>query len=124
MTLHSFAIKAVALLLTVAVLFLMVACSGLLSPPSLDNSNPKEFTENQIIENTITETTLEETITEEVYLGEILEVEEKISELLLQEDRIEEVLLCETIYVNQDRIEDFSINGRVANLFGDGIELL
>ena len=123
MTLHNLAIKAVALALTVAVLLLMVACSGLLSSPTLDDSNSKDFTENQIIENTITETTIQEIITEEIYLSEILEVEEKISELLLQEDRIEEVLLCKTVYVNQERIEEFSENSQMAKMFGDGIEL-
>lgn len=70
-------------------------------------------------ENVLHEGILYEHIDEEIYLKEIVVAEDKISEILIQNDKIDEVLLCQTIYIPQNHIQDFSENSQVSTLFKD-----
>ena len=88
--------------------------------------NPQVIVENTEVENIEKETVLAEHITSEIYLEEFILAENKITELLLEEETIEEVLFCQTIYVSEENIDEFSEHSQISQIFGDekGIKTL
>ena len=117
--------KIVILIISIMVLFL-VACNSkqdLINNDNTDTINQEIINQEIINQEIINEDILHQVISEEIYIKEILIVEQELSEILLQEDRIEEVLLCQTIYVDQNNIEEFSNNSQMAQLFSNDIEL-
>lgn len=62
-------------------------------------------------------------LADDIYAKEILVVENKITELLLEENTVEEVLMCQTIYISQESIAEFSENSQISKLFGNKINL-
>lgn len=118
--------KLLSLLLIVTMLLSITACSSQSSSTEtagLSDPNPQVSVENIETENIETENTLTEFITSEIYLTELVIAEDKIEELLLEEETIDEVLLCQTIYVPQENIEEFSEHSQAAGLFGDEVDL-
>lgn len=72
-----------------------------------------EKTEKEIVENT-------------KYEGYVLEkeiVEKEITELLLEDKTVEDVISCQTIYVSQNNIDEFSKNSQTAQLFGNNMDI-
>lgn len=88
-----------------------------------DNLNEDILTENVLTELEFNEDVVSEFITQEIYLEEIVLAEDKISELLLEDDTVSDVLSCQTIYVSQNNIEEFSENSQAAGLFGKDVDL-
>lgn len=119
-------VKTVALVLVLSMLFSLIGCSTAPNP-SLPNSNQQQIenvqTESIIVESIQTEGVYYEHISTEIYQEELVLAEQKITELLLEEETIEEVVLCQSIYVSQDNLEEFSKNSQMAGLFGDDIDL-
>ena len=110
------------------VLVLSIICSTTACSKEADNSDPLDPNPNVIVENTETEnieteTVLSEHITSEIYLEEIVLAEDKITELLLAEETIDEVLLCQTIYVSEENIDEFSAHSQIAGLFGEDVDI-
>lgn len=117
MRLNRFIKKIITLILSLLICFNLPGCSS---------ENPGSISGDDTIDpngSTLVENKLYETILSESYLKEFILVENKVSELLIQDDKIKEVLLCETIYVPQDSISEFSKNSQTAKLFGEGIDL-
>lgn len=117
MRLNRFIKKFITLILSLLICFNLPGCSS---------ENPGSISGDDTIDpngSTLVENKLYETILSESYLKEFILVENKVSELLIQDDKIKEVLLCETIYVPQDSISEFSKNSQTAKLFGEGIDL-
>lgn len=113
----------ISLLLIFSIMFSTVACSSTVPNTTLSDPNSQTTVENVETENIITETVLTEFITSEIYLEEMIIAEEKISELLLEEETITEVMLCKSIYVPQDKIDEFAANDQAAQLFGDEVDI-
>ena len=88
-----------------------------------DNLAENYLTENVITELVYNEDVVSEFITQEVYLKEVVIAEDKITELLLEEESINDVLSCQTIYVPQDSIDEFSQHSQADKLFGESIDL-
>lgn len=114
--------------LTFSIIISLIGCSKKPSSTGLSDPDSQTTVEDLMTETVMTETENSETIlseyiTNEVYLEEIILAEDKITELLLEEDSIEEVKMCQTIYVPQDNIDEFSKNSQMAQLFGDEINL-
>lgn len=101
--------------LSVFMCFTFCACSSQSGSESGKTINPngKTLVENKLYENVLSES----------YITEFIVAENKIKESLIQDDRIEEILLCNTIYIPQDNIEEFSKNSETSKLFGDNIDL-
>ena len=115
--------RIISLLLTLIIVFSLIACSGKSVSSDLSDPNEQMIVESIDIENILAENTISEFITEEIYLNEIIIAEDKIAELLLEESTINEVLLCKVIYVPQDHIEEFSANSQTAQLFDSNLDL-
>lgn len=120
------AFKKIVIFIIVMQLLVLCACGSTNNPSSINDSGDitSDIIEQDMInQDIITQDVLNQVITKEIYMKELLIVEDNITEILLQEDRIEEVLLCQTIYVAQDNIAEFSNNSKMASLFGEGIDL-
>ena len=119
-------IKSIVLVLVLSMVLSLIGCSTA-PKPSLPDSNQLQIeniqTEQIIVENTEVENIYYEHITTEIYQEELILAEQKITELLLEEETIEEVVLCQSIYVSQDNIEEFSKNSQTAALVGDDVDL-
>lgn len=115
--------RILSLILIFSIIIATVGCSSSPPPPTLSNPDEHVIVENIETENIITEETLTEFITTEIYLEEMIIAEDKITEVLLEEETINEVLLCKTIYVPQERLDEFAENSQIAHLFGDGINI-
>lgn len=118
----------ISFVLCISILFSTTGCSGTVTESGLSDPNPKVITEDVIVEETIIEDTIiedtrPEFITSEVYLNEVVLAENIITERLLEEKTIDEVLLCQTIYVSEDGIEEFSANSCTAPLFGPDVKI-
>lgn len=115
--------KLLSLLIVFTIMVSQVGCSSAPSTPELSNPNGQVITENIETETIITENEIMEFITTEIYLEEMVVAENKISELLLEEETISEVILCKTVYVSQDKIDEFAKNSQTAHLFGEGVDV-
>ena len=120
---HSGAIykKSISLLLILAIVFTL--CADALTALASSGTWSQTFNEQIISETVISESYIDEHITEEIYLKEIIVAESKISELLLEDEQIEEVVFCQTVYVSQANIEEFSSNSQTSQLLGPKVEL-
>ena len=113
--------RIVSLLLTLVLLLPMVTQAE--SNNTLPDPSEQILVENVLTETVINEEYLTEDIIAESYLEEMILAEDKITELLLEEEIIEEVILCKTVYIPQDRIEEFSKNSQTSRLFGENADL-
>jgi len=116
------------IVLALAIMMSLIACGSsapteTLSDPNSQIEEENIEVENVEVENTDVENIYTEFITEEIYTEEIVEVENRITEMLLEEEVISEVLECKTVYVPQDRLEDFAKHSQTAGLFGDEADL-
>lgn len=120
--------RILSIILTFSMLFSLTACNATAPTATLSDSNEQAVVENVEAENieiedADVETIYTEFITEEIYTEEIIEVENKITEMLLEEEIISEVLECKTVYVSQDRLEDFSEHSQMSALFGEEADI-
>ena len=115
--------RVLSVILIVTVLLSLTACSKTSSGSTTFEQSNQIIRETVMEESFITESQFKEFITSEIYLEEIIIAEETISELLLEDELINEVVLCQTIYVPQDNIEEFSVHSQTAHLFGENIDL-
>lgn len=130
----SYLTKILSLLLAISMLFSLVACSSRQDPPEFTLSDPNNSIEYEhieieetVLENIVTEDIevediLYECITEEIYLTETIEVEDQITSFLLEDDSIENVLFCDSVYVSQANIDEFSNNSQLSQLFYEEID--
>ena len=116
--------------ITIILILFISTCGCQTQESSFDIANANETvktenseTENIESENIEIENIEREHITEENYIKELIEEENKIRELLIEEESIEEVLLCNSIYISQDHIDEFSKNSQISKLFGDKVKL-
>ena len=126
MNLAGYCRRILAVFLSISIVFSTTACSKKDENKEPLDPNPQVIVENTEVENIETETVLAEHITSEIYLEEFILAENKITELLLEEETIEEVLLCQTIYVSEENIDEFSEHSQISQIFGDekGIKTL
>lgn len=68
---------------------------------------------------TLTEDVLVEYISSEIYLQELVLTENKIEEYLIQDEQVEEVVMCNTVFIPQTHINEFSQNSQTKELFND-----
>lgn len=126
MNLAGYCRRILAVFLSISIVFSTTACSKKDENKEPLDPNPQVIVENTEVENIETETVLAEHITSEIYLEEFILAENKITELLLEEETIEEVLFCQTIYVSEENIDEFSEHSQISQIFGDekGIKTL
>ena len=114
----------ISITLIISIILSFSGCfGGMTSPYKDDNLDEEYITENILTELVYNEDVISEFITQEVYLKEVVIAENKITELLLEEESINDVLFCQTFYVPQDSIDDFSQHSQADKLFGESIDL-
>ena len=123
MKLAGYCRRILSIVLIVSIIFSTTACSKKAANNEQLDPSPQVIVENKEVENVETETVLSEHITSEIYLEELVLAEEKITELLLEEESIEEVLLCQTIYVPEEKIDEFAEHSQLSGLFGEDVDI-